>query len=156
MVDKKMSLYLDTSVIGGYFDMEFEKDTRLLFQKIKDGIYDVFVSSLTRKELKNAPDKVKNLLVDLPVEFREIEVLPEYVLLAEEYIKENVVGITSKDDCTHIATATINNIDVLVSWNFKHIVNVQRIRGYNSVNLKNGYKHLEIRSPKEVIFYELG
>jgi predicted nucleic acid-binding protein len=156
MVSKKISLYLDTSVIGGYFDKEFEEDTRLLFEEIKDGKYDVFVSSLTRQELENAPDKVKNLLIDLSIEFKEIKVLPEYVLFAEEYIKENVVGATSKDDCTHIATATINNIDVLVSWNFKHIVNVHRIRGYNSVNLKNGYKQLEIRSPKEVIFYELG
>ena len=64
--------------------------------------------------------------------------------------------MASKEDCIHIATATINNIDVLVSWNFKHIVNIQRIRGYNTVNMKNGYRAIDIRSPKEVVIYELG
>jgi len=154
MTSKKLSLYLDTSVIGGYFDEEFMQDTRMLFKNAKDGKYDIFISSLTQNELENAPPEVKNLLTDLPVEFKVINVLPEYVELADEYIRENVVGSTSKDDCVHIATATINNIDILVSWNFKHIVNVQRIRGYNSINIRNGYKNLEIRSPKELAFYE--
>ena len=151
---KKLSLYLDTSVIGGYFDKVFEQDTRLLFQNIKDGIYDVFISDMTKNELNDAPEKVKNLLDDL--EYREIFVTDECEDLAEEYMKEKVVGIASKEDCIHIAAATINNIDVLVSWNFKHIVNIQRIRGYNTVNMKNGYRTLDIRSPKEVVIYELG
>jgi len=69
-------------------------------------------------------------------------------------VKEKVVGQTSFDDCLHIATATINKIDILVSWNFKHIVNIQRIRGYNSINIRNGYQTLEIRSPKDIINYE--
>jgi len=70
------------------------------------------------------------------------------------YIKENVVGKTSREDCIHIALATINRADVLVSWNFKHIVNLSRIRGYNSVNLKTGYPTIEIRSPLDLIDYE--
>lgn len=74
--------------------------------------------------------------------------------LAEQYLSENVVGKTSADDCRHIATATIHKVDYLVSWNFKHIVNVFRIRGYNAVNLKNGYIQLDIRSPKEIVNYE--
>jgi len=154
MVGKKISLYLDTSVIGGYFDKEFEQDTRLLFHNIKDGKYNVFISDLTEQELENAPEKVKNLLNE--IEYQQIVVTPECEGLADEYLKENVVGATSKDDCVHIATATINNVDVLVSWNFKHIVNFQKIRGYNSINIKNGYKHLEIRSPKDMGLYELG
>lgn len=71
--------------------------------------------------------------------------------LAENYIAEKVVGETSFDDCVHIATATINKVDYLVSWNYKHIVNVFRIKGYNAVNMKNGYIQLDIRSPKEII-----
>lgn len=71
------------------------------------------------------------------------------VNLALEYIRENVVGQTSYDDCLHIAIATISQLDLLVSWNFKHIVNVKRILGYNSVNIKNGYHILDIRSPKD-------
>lgn len=80
-----------------------------------------------------------------------IELTEEANKLAEEYIKEKVVGKTSIADCLHIACATINNVDFLVSWNFKHIVNVFRIRGYNSINIKNGYVQLDIRSPKDII-----
>ena len=80
-----------------------------------------------------------------------IEVTPEALELAQSYIRENVVGQTSLDDCIHIAMATLNKVDHLVSWNFKHIVNVYRIRGYNSVNLRLGYATLDIRSPKEIV-----
>jgi len=76
------------------------------------------------------------------------------VELATQYIAEGVVGQTSLADCLHIALATINRADYLISWNFKHIVNVQRIRGYNSINIKNGYKELEIRSPRDFMIYE--
>ncbi|MCW5912128.1 MAG: hypothetical protein KIT62_13730 [Cyclobacteriaceae bacterium] len=78
----------------------------------------------------------------------------EALALAKRYIDENVVGKTSFDDCIHIALATIHKADILVSWNFKHIVNVYRIRGYNSINLRSGYQTLEIRSPKDIIGYE--
>jgi predicted nucleic acid-binding protein len=152
MINKVTSLYLDTSIFGGFYDEIFMQDTRLLFEKIKAGKYDVFISGTVVRELKKAPENVKNLLRE--IEYRLIEVTPECENLADEYIKENVVGNTSRDDCVHIATATINNIDVLVSWNFKHIVNFQRIRGYNSVNTKNGYRQLEIHSPKEMGVYD--
>jgi len=152
MINRKISLYLDTSVIGGYFDDIFMQDTQLLFEKIKNGEYSAFISDMTKKELLKSPDKVRNLLNS--IEYQSIEITPECEDLAEEYIKENVVGATSRDDCTHIAVATVNNIDVLVSWNFKHIVNFKRIRGYNSINTKNGYRNLEIRSPKEMVSYE--
>lgn len=66
------------------------------------------------------------------------------------YIDEKIVGKSSLLDCQHIATATLNHADVLVSWNFKHIVNLMRIKGYNSINLREGYQTLEIRTPKEI------
>lgn len=78
----------------------------------------------------------------------------ESLLLARQYITDKVIGETSFDDCVHIALATIHKADILVSWNFRHIVNVYRIRGYNSVNLRKGYTTLEIRSPKDIINYE--
>ena len=78
----------------------------------------------------------------------------EAITLAKKYIEENVVGKTSFDDCVHIALATIHKVDILVSWNFKHMVNVYRIRGYNAVNFCSGYQILEIRSPKDIISYE--
>ena len=83
-----------------------------------------------------------------------IDTTEESIDLANEYISEKVVGQSSFADCLHIALATINRADFLVSWNFKHIVNIQRINGYNAINIKNGYKQLEIRSPREFIKYE--
>jgi len=151
---RKLRIYTDTSVIGGFFDDEFSIDTKLLFDEIKNGVYQLVISDLTERELINAPDKVKTLLKDLDIDFDLIPVSRESIGLANEYLKEKVVGQTSINDCIHIATATINKVDLLISWNFKHIVNIQRIRGYNSINLRNGYSTLEIRSPKDLIDYE--
>jgi hypothetical protein len=78
----------------------------------------------------------------------------EKTVSGDEYIKAKVIGETSRNDCNHIAAATVNKVDYLVSWNFKHIVNVVRMEGYNSVNIKNGYKSLEIHSPKELNIYD--
>lgn len=112
-------------------------------------------SDLTETELLSAPAKIRNYFKELPKEYLErVEVNDEILTLATKYISEKVVGLTSFDDCVHIATATINKVDILVSWNFKHIVNVYRIRGYNSINLRMNYPPLEIRSPKEIIEYE--
>ena len=148
-------LYFDTSVFGGVFDEEFEEISTLLFEKVKLGQIICVYSDLSETELKNAPEKVRNFFIDLPKENTEfVEVTEEAYSLADKYIAEKVVGKTSADDCRHIATATINKVDILVSWNFKHIVNVFRIRGYNSINLRYGYSQLDIRSPKEIVYYE--
>ena len=112
-------------------------------------------STITQDELDNAPEKVKELVRSLKTKNTEfIEVTNEVVDLATEYIIERVVGQTSFADCLHIALATINRADFLVSWNFKHIVNIEKIRGYNFINIKKGYKQLEIRSPREFVKYE--
>ena len=79
---------------------------------------------------------------------------PEAEALADAYITENVISRKCLDDCRHIAIATVNKVDVLASWNFKHIVNFNRIRGYNAVNLRNGYNLIEIRNPIELLNYE--
>ena len=101
-------------------------------------------------ELESAPESVKELVKSLRADLTEfIETTDEAIDLATEYITEKVFGQTSYADCLHIALATINRVDFLVSWNFKHIVNIERIRGYNSINIKNGFKQLEIRSPRE-------
>lgn len=146
----KQRIYVDTSVFGGNFDIEFSEHTIPLFNRIKNKEFLLLFSDVTQDELENAPDKVKELVRSLNKENTEfLETTEEVIDLATEYITEKVVGQTSYADCLHIALATINRADFLVSWNFKHIVNIQRIRGYNSINIKNGYKQLEIRSPRE-------
>jgi hypothetical protein len=98
---------------------------------------------------------IRNLFIELSAGLAtKIELTEEAVQLADTYLAEKVVGKTSRVDCFHIALATIHQVDILVSWNFKHIVNVQRIRGYNAVNMKMGYPTIDIRSPKEIIYYE--
>jgi predicted nucleic acid-binding protein len=147
--------YFDTSVFGGAFDKEFDEVTLQLFERVKLGRLVCLFSDLTETELLNAPEKVKALFKDLPKEYMEkVVVTDEILTLASTYVDEGVVGKTSFDDCIHIATATISKADILVSWNFKHIVNVYRIRGYNSINIRLNYHSLEIRSPKEILEYE--
>ena len=148
-------LYFDTSVFGGVYDEEFEEISNLLFEKVRLGQIICVYSDLSETELQNAPQRVRQYFADLPKErLQFVEVTEEAYELAQKYIDENVVGKTSTDDCKHIATATINKVDILVSWNFKHIVNVFRIRGYNSINLRLGYTQLDIRSPKEIVYNE--
>ena len=151
----KQRLYIDTSVFGGFFDEEFLEFTRPLFDRIKKGEFKLLFSTVTQEELNFAPDNVKGLVTSIKAENTEfLEANEEAVELATQYILEKVVGQTSFADCLHIALATINRADYLISWNFRHIVNVQRIRGYNSINLKNGYRQLEIRSPRDFMTYE--
>ena len=151
----KQRFYFDTSVFGGVFDKEFDETTLQLFERVKLGEIICVYSDLTESELLDSPERVRNYFKDLPIaNLERVIVNDEILTLASKYISEKVVGKTSLDDCIHIASATINKVDILVSWNFKHIVNVYRIRGYNSINIRSNYLSLEIRSPKEIIAYE--
>lgn len=151
----KQRIYIDTSVFGGYYDEEFEEFTKPLFDRILKDEFILLFSTVTQDELENAPTQVQELVKGTKVEFTEfIDLSVAVIELATQYIAEKVVGQTSYADCLHIALATIHRADFLISWNFKHIVNIRRIRGYNSINIKNGYKQLEIRSPREFMTYE--
>lgn len=112
------------------------------------------MSDLLDLELINAPERVKAHLLNYSADnFQRVDLTEEAIKLADTYIEEKVVGRTSLEDCRHIAMATIHKVDVLASWNFRHIVNLERIKGYNSVNLRLGYSMIEIRSPKDLINY---
>ena len=151
----KQRLYIDTSVFGGFFDEEFAEFTKPLFERLKNGEFELLFSAVTQDELSAAPERVRKLVTSLKAENTEfIETNNEAVELATNYIAEKVVGQTSFADCLHIAIATISRADYLISWNFKHIVNVQKIRGYNAINIKNGYRELEIRSPRDFMTYD--
>jgi predicted nucleic acid-binding protein len=154
---KQQRIYIDTSIVGGFFDIQFEKETKLLFKRLEEKEIVFVVSDVLFDELEYAPLNVKHLLDNYNDNSLERVVLTEEAReLADRYITEKVVGKSSLDDCRHIALATINKVDVLASWNFRHIVNLTRIKGYNGVNLKNGYQTLEIRNPKDLIDYEQG
>lgn len=148
----KLRVYADTSVFGGCFDDEFAEFSNKLIDEFKQGIKRLVLSDLTLREIENAPDEVKGILKTIPGEFREYVTLEnDSMYLAQKYIDEKAISKKHMVDSQHIAMATVNRVDVLASWNFKHIVNLRRINLYNAANLKYGYPIIEIRSPREII-----
>jgi predicted nucleic acid-binding protein len=148
---KAIRIYLDTSVIGGCLDDEFRTPSVRLFERARAGKALLVISDITLAELASAPPKVRNVIDGLPRACLElVHQDAESETLAEEYLRQAVVSRRMLADAQHIAVATVTRVDVLVSWNFRHIVNLDRIRGFNAVNLRSGYPQLEIRSPLEV------
>ena len=145
-------IYIDTSVIGGCLDKEYDKASKQLWNEFRTGKKVALVSDLLQLELEEAPVRVRRLLNDLPANSIEyISLDEEAIALANAYLRDGAVAESSLSDARHIAIATIARADILVSWNFKHIVNLNRIRRFNAVNLKLGYPTIEIRSPSEVL-----
>jgi len=153
---KKIGLYLDTSVIGGCFDSEFETATRALFELIRLGIYNAYLSDITLLELEKVPPRYSKRFEDLlaTFEYQRIEETQEARDLALEYIRSKVLPKNFFDDARHVALATCLKIDYILSWNFKHLVNVTRINAFNSVNIRMGYSLIDIRTPQEVSSYD--
>jgi len=151
---KKLRVYLDTSVIGGCFDHEFEEWSNALMEDFRNGRYYAVVSSVVSKEIDLAPNFVRDLYAEilaLPAEVVQVD--EETLTLVEQYIEHSVLSERFMDDMLHIALATISEVDVLVIWNFKHIVRLDKIRVFNAVNMEQGYKPLTIYSPREVVSY---
>lgn len=116
----KQRIYIDTSVVGGYFDEEFKEATAKLFERLDNNEIIFVVSDLLDLELINAPQQVREHLLKYSADkFQRVELTEEAIKLAGTYIDEKVVGKTSLEDCRHIALATIYKVDVLASWNFK-------------------------------------
>jgi predicted nucleic acid-binding protein len=154
MIMHKQKLYIDTSVIGGCFDSEFTVLSNRLFKELISGKYIVLISDLLIAELNKASSNISDKLLEIPLEFTEfIQRNEESKDLASKYIEYQALSNKNFEDAHHIALATINNANILVSWNFKHIVNINRISVYNSVNTLLNYPILNIRSPREVIDY---
>ena len=146
----KPQIYTDTSVLGGCEDDEFRNSSRRLLEAFAGGELTLVLSELVLREIETAPEGVRMVIGRVPE--AHIELVPlssEAEELAAAYIEEGAIGARMRADALHIALATVARVDVLVSWNFKHIVNLRRIHAYNGVNLKRGYPLLEIRTPRE-------
>ncbi len=147
-----MTVYADTSTIGGCFDEEFQEWSIALVDEFKIGKKLIIISDLTLQELELAREEVREKIKEISKKYQiAIGITDEAIQLAETYINEGALSIKSYNDALHIALATLNNADVLASWNFRHIVNLNRIRLYNSINLKLGYRMIEIRTPREIL-----
>ena len=148
---RKWSICCVTSVIGGCFDEEFSPWSAVLFEEFRAGLKIPVVSDITLQEISMAPSEVQKVLESISDTMESVLLSREAAALAQAYLDEKIITDKYLLDAQHIALASIEKVDVLVSWNFKHIVNLNRIRLYNSVNLKKGYALIDIRSPREVI-----
>jgi predicted nucleic acid-binding protein len=148
----KLRIHIDTSVVGGCFDEEFAAESNQLLQMAQEGKIILILSDLLLQELSRAPKEVQDLITSLP--FESVETIistTEDVELRKAYIAAGVVGPAAENDAHHVAMATIAKADIIVSWNFKHLVHWDKIRLFNAVNLREGFAMIEIRSPREVV-----
>jgi predicted nucleic acid-binding protein len=149
---KTPRVYADTSVIGGCLDDEFAVESAALLETARDGRMVLLLSDLLAEELDAAPAEVQQLLAELPPSaFERVISSPESEALRDAYLRAGVVSRRHARDAHHIALATVARADIVVSWNFKHIVHWDKIRLFNAVNMRQGYVPIEIRSPREVI-----
>jgi len=151
---QSVRVYADTSVYGGVFDDEFTKPSRVFFDQIDAGRYRLAVSPLLREELVDAPAQVRQWYERFAASSERVEVSEAAVLLQQAYLSAGIVGRKWEADALHVALATVSDCRLIVSWNFKHIVNFQKIPLYTGVNLTRGFGAIAIHSPQEVIEHE--
>lgn len=154
-ISRRERIFLDSSVIGGYFDPEFEEDSKRIINYARQSRITVLLSEVVVKEILNAPARVQEVLFSIPSNAIErIELTPEILALRDAYLLAQIVSPRWSDDAAHVAAATVARTDAIVSWNFSHIVRLDKMRAYNQINLMNGYGILTIISPKEVNYDE--
>lgn len=153
---KKLKIYLDTSVISHLQHEDAPDktaDTLRLWEEIKTGKYAMVISDVTLDEIARCPEQkritLENYLKD--VNFDLIIADDTVRELAQKFVDNNILSKKSFDDCRHIASAIVNDCDIIVSWNFKHIVNYKTIKGVKIVSLMTGYDEIEIYSPNILI-----
>jgi hypothetical protein len=148
-----LTLYLDNSVIGGYFDVEFEEPTRLLWRMAEQGKCRFVASVVTQQETVLAPPNVIQLFAEtFPDSSALLSLTHRAEELANTYVKSGIVSPKYVDDARHVAIATTNGIGILVSWNFRHLANYHRESGFNRINVENGYPQIRIISPQELVY----
>ena len=149
---RRLRVYVDTSVFGGCFDAEFTEDSLRVVEAVRKGKLIALVSGVVLAELESAPKSVREVFQGLPGDRLErLELTPEVYELQRAYLRAGILAPRRADDALHVAAATVARADAIVSWNFRHIVRLDKIKGFNQVNFEMGYAHLTIISPKEVL-----
>jgi hypothetical protein len=151
---KTPRIYTDTSVIGGCFDAEFAPWSNGLMQDFRQGLFRPVLSEVVAVEIHLAPEPVRVQyaeLLNLGAEF--LMVSDEALDWAAVYEARGILAARFRNDMLHIALATVADVDIVVSWNFRHVVRFEKIRLFNAVNLALGYKPIQIYSPREVTSY---
>ena len=151
---KKLKVYLDTTIFNFVFaeDAPAERDlTRKFFSQINQ--FDVFVSDIVIEEIAECPAPKRQKMMSLIEKhnIQELSLDESSRQLAIKYIKEGIIPMKYQDDALHIAIASVNEMDVLLSWNFQHIVKLKTKRESVGVNMLMGYGSIEIYTPREVV-----
>jgi predicted nucleic acid-binding protein len=149
-----MKVYADTSVFGGAFDEEFTEDSQRFFAELRTGRFELVVSALIEEEIKSAPREVQALFDEFSASATIAEVSQEVLALRNAYLNAGIVTPKSTDDATHVALATVSGCELIVSWNFKHIVHFDKVPKYNAVNTLHDYSAISIYPPSSVISYD--
>ena len=149
-----MRIYADTSVFGGVFDDEFANPTKRFFAEVDAGRFTLVTSAIVAAEIDPAPQEVRAFFYRYTSVAEIVEIGHEAMQLQQRYIESGVVTEKSEDDALHVAVATVAKCDLIVSWNFKHIVHFEKIPKYNAVNILSGHGQIGIYSPLEIISYE--
>ncbi len=152
---KKLTLYLDTSVISHlHADDVPEKMaiTNRLWKQIQEGRYIACISEMVLKELANCYEEKRQYLLEMiaDIDFEFYEISNDINELAQKYIQAGAFSNKQTEDALHVACASVNTCNAIVSWNFKHIVKLTTILLVNGVNRKEGYMELEIVSPEVI------
>ena len=151
---RPLKLYLDTSIPNFLFAEDAkdkQKITHELFGQKFQNQYEFYISGVVIREIENAPLNKQKVLLEKIEGIEVLEFNEEAENLALAYLKAGALPKSSIEDARHVAIATVYNLDAIVSWNFKHLVNIRRIKLVNLVNEQMGYKHIEIISPQEVV-----
>ncbi|MCL2873695.1 MAG: PIN domain-containing protein [Defluviitaleaceae bacterium] len=148
----KLKLYLDTSAISHLYQLDAPdkmSDTLALWKYIISDEYYAVISEVTARELMNAPEPKRSIIADYlnQANFKMLSVTSEVNELAQEIIRRGILTLKSFDDCMHIATAILSNCDIIVSWNFKHLVNIKTINGVREIVVSRYYKPIDIYTP---------
>jgi predicted nucleic acid-binding protein len=151
---KERRTYVDTSVFGGVFDDEFDIASQRFFNQVKRKEFILITSAVVQEELKKAPEDVRAFFLEMLPYSKVIEITKETLDLRNAYLKAEIVSSKYTNDALHVAIATVAGCDIILSWNFKHIVHFDKIPLYNAVNILNGYNSISIFSPWEVIKYD--
>lgn len=146
-----MRIYADTSVFGGVFDAKFKDASVAFFDLVRKGRFRMIVSTVVPEELVKAPEAVRSLFAEMLAYMDVLEPSAEAEALQEAYLDAKIVTGAHKRDAYHVASATVSGCPLILSWNFKHIVNYRRVPLYNAVNVLAGYTPITICSPLEVV-----
>ena len=149
-----MRIYADTSVFGGVFDVEFSIPSKKFFAEVDEGRFTLVTSAIVEAEIEPAPEYVREFFARYIKVAEVAHLSQEAIRLQQQYISSGIVMEKSAEDALHVAVATVSKCNLIVSWNFKHIVRFDKIPKYNAVNMLNDYGQIGIYSPLEVINYD--